>query len=325
MSTPPSAMNAAAAPSSASPERAEPVIPLPEHIKLAQRKAVPDWEREEFEQGQPLTWYPFRPVPMERVRLVHANPKEVTPARAAAPAWSGDEAMQPGLARMAFRNAALAATVLSPARMSDAVPTAPTAAPTAPNAASTAPIGAPTATNAVSTAPIVDAAAGTIPAPVGIEGVRSDVRGVQESDATAPPTVPEGRFGTGIPAPEGRAGAWPDAGAARHAGAPGLSPAMTRFMRMAESGQSTDTRTHMVVPFASFGPGHQVTAIWGAGAQPRIQLRSSSEQSHRAVLAALDEGSLPVGTQLPVQASHDDSQEQQGDRRAWPLPQEEDA
>ena len=85
-----------------------------------------------------------------------------------------------------------------------------------------------------------------------------------------------------------------------------------------------DTSTHITVPFVSQGPGHQVTASWG-GQLAGLQLRSTSEQSHRAVVAALDAGLLPGRDHAVVDALFDDGDEHPHQRSSPPEADEEDA
>ncbi|MGE6332977.1 hypothetical protein [Stenotrophomonas sp. NPDC077659] len=90
----------------------------------------------------------------------------------------------------------------------------------------------------------------------------------------------------------------------------------------AGSAPVVDTGTRITVPFTRYGPGHQVTAHWGGGSAG-LRLHSSSERSHRAVVAALEQHGVPGHTQ--VEASHgmgDDTPSRGGPRY---LPPEEDA
>jgi len=81
--------------------------------------------------------------------------------------------------------------------------------------------------------------------------------------------------------------------------------------------------TRVTVPFASFGPGHQVTAQWGAGS-PRLLLSSTSERSHQAISAALQAGGPPGMAALPVEASLGSGDEAPSRGRQYP-PADEDA
>lgn len=85
-----------------------------------------------------------------------------------------------------------------------------------------------------------------------------------------------------------------------------------------------DTSTRVTVQFTGYGAGHQVTAQWGGGIEG-LRLRSSSEQSHRAVSAALDAGSLPGRDHAQVEASRDASDQTGSRPRRWYRPDEETA
>ena len=93
---------------------------------------------------------------------------------------------------------------------------------------------------------------------------------------------------------------------------------------MVEQAQPHDASTRITVPFASYGPGHHVTASWG-GQLPGLRVRSSSERSHSAVVAALDAGMLPGRDHARIDALHDSGDEHRHRQPARPSGEEDQA
>lgn len=93
-------------------------------------------------------------------------------------------------------------------------------------------------------------------------------------------------------------------------------------------GLPTQRVTRVSVPFARWGPGHQVTASWvpvAAGDPPgSITLRGSSESARRAIVSALADRDLAAagGLQLAAADSTDDGTS--GHRRAHHVPEDDE-
>lgn len=145
-----------------------------------------------------------------------------------------------------------------------------------------------------------------VPATAGVTAAEES-----QTEAFEPKGVPMGAGSQSTPAPtQAKAQPQPPTTQAHASGEPAAVP--------------QDTSTRVTVPFASYGPGHQVTAIWGAAGMAGIQVRSSSERGHQAVVSALEAGMFPGDGRGQVQASRDAGEEGQPRQRPRHEPQEED-
>lgn len=104
----------------------------------------------------------------------------------------------------------------------------------------------------------------------------------------------------------------------------GMSPSSAGGAALPQGRAPAAPGTRVTVPFASFGPGHQVTAQWGAGS-PRLLLSSTSERSHQAISAALQAGGPPGMAALPVEASLGSGDEAPSRGRQYPSADEDAA